>query len=326
MTEQDNIGLLDSFTQELLSIYPNFQFHYGHGSSYGGIVHSAGHEFIISQSVLNDSDYEFKKGNQLIHYTSVESAYSILNSKRLRLYNLFNLNDGREFEYLLHERGIQISDNVIREIKSQLFISSFCLYNENNRDDFNMWRLYGKNGSGLAIVFEILNDNYDWKDFLIGKVNYDLASSSSEMIKDAMLLLSKYINKGMILDRMPKLLAAYLLLHKNLIWSIEQEYRLLTYAEIESESLNWFDVYGKPSSLELNVWPSKRGQKIVSLSLPIVNRNDIHFEDQYPRLRISKIILGPNADESLMDDLVRLSHLYSNYAFSVEYSRYKGEL
>lgn len=326
MNEFDNKILSDEFAEKLALIYPNFEFLYSHGSSYNGDVHSAGYEFKISQNLLDKTDYELKAGQRLIHYTSVESAFAILNSKKLRLYNLFNLNDGKEFEYLLREKGIQISDNDIFKMKSQLFISSFCLYDENAKDDFNMWRLYGKEGAGLAIVFEILNPVHNWTNFLIGKVNYDLLSNSGERLKDAMVLLQEYLNKGMVLDRMPKVLAAYLLFHKHARWSIEQEYRLLTYAELESESLDLFDIYGQHSKLDVEVWPSRSNQRVISLSLPIVNKYDTYLDNTYPRLRISKIILGYKTEETLFDDLLKFSFLNSKYEFDVSHSYHRGQL
>lgn len=105
------------------------------------------------------------------HYTSFESAHSILKSERIWLSEAETLNDGAETRELdriaeeyLESLGEQFlpcaklaaKSNVmpIQAWVSEVFIGSFC----QNIDDLSMYRSYCPNG-GCCLVFDVPNGN-----------------------------------------------------------------------------------------------------------------------------------------------------------------------
>jgi hypothetical protein len=119
---------------------------------------------------LIESPYYYK--NRLVHFTNGLALNSILQERSIRLYNLNNLNDPREFTFA--SKVLRLDDSSIWDAKNSVFVISFCEAEilKNSTYEFNMWRLYGQNGRGLAIVFSIYNNPKDWMDFHISKVFY----------------------------------------------------------------------------------------------------------------------------------------------------------
>ena len=65
-----------------------------------------------------------------------------------------SLNDPNEYGYYINEAFIEIGN--IDKIKENTFVLSMCYAQELEEDNaLNLWRLYGDNGNGVAIVFEI---------------------------------------------------------------------------------------------------------------------------------------------------------------------------
>ena len=53
------------------------------------------------------------------------------------------------------------------------FILSMCQIKDNDDSDyFDMWRLYGDNGSGVGIVIKIDNNPAEWDNYLLSNVLY----------------------------------------------------------------------------------------------------------------------------------------------------------
>src|ERR1700678_2550649 len=108
----------------------------------------------------------------LYHYTSLESAQKILETRTLRASRVYHLNDASEVEYgadivsecldsrsevpdalrMLFRRGSDgEASEFIRKIKSFSF-HVFCL--SKNPDSLSQWRAYGKSGGGVGIGFK----------------------------------------------------------------------------------------------------------------------------------------------------------------------------
>ena len=92
------------------------------------------------------------------HYTSLESALSILESMTLRLSNIRACNDGNEFldgvsvyrELAGDREGIS-TFNGIENSSIPFWVSCFS----RKGDDFSQWWLYGDSGSGACIEFDL---------------------------------------------------------------------------------------------------------------------------------------------------------------------------
>src|SRR5690554_6891197 len=132
-----------------------------------------------SNKSFADSPY-YSTENKFVHFTSITALQSIAESKTLRLYNLHNMDDPLEFMYAA--RLLKTPEEEIRQSKDGQFIISGCNKSiftaKNAKEEFDMWRLYGKNGAGVAIIFSIENDRNKWSDFHFAPVTYGAEDNS----------------------------------------------------------------------------------------------------------------------------------------------------
>lgn len=341
MNEKENSKLINEFEDELFKIYPSFQFGYSSGSSGDGILTSQQYEFLVWQKALWDSCYDFKPQREFIHYTSLESLYGILNSGEIRLYDLNSLNDPYEFNFIIKKLNISFDEKQVQHFKQSLFITSLCTYDEKNPDNFDMWRLYGNNGSGVAIVFEILNSEDNWRHFLLGKIQYGADNDSTVSIQKAIDLINFYVTKkGMILDRIPELIGYLLMLHKNEIWKVENEYRLGIYAGNRPYSLTkefLFDHHiDNFIKKRFSFFMNRNKSQSSYLSFPLVDKIQSEygqtkdyeeFSKKVPMIKVKKVIAGYALSDDFIADLNMYTYLVSiekwNYNIRTEKSHLK---
>jgi len=333
MTEEESQKLQNELEIKLKEIYPDFQFGYSHGSSINGIVSSQVYEFWIDQDSIRNSEYGNINCETFIHYTSLKSFCEILNSGEIRLFDLNNMNDPFEFDYLLRENNLDFNQRQIDFFKKRLFVTSLCKYNEKSGDDFNLWRLYGENGSGIAIVFKLLNPNANWNNFLISNIIYGSENEESNKLVSAVKILKEYINKG--IDRIPQLIGLLLVHHKNKIWSIENECRLSTFCDNDEYSLQTHEVYNPfiEGSLRRIVRADGIPTSFIAFPLEFKLKHN-HFKNirsaeefnnaksLFPRFSIEKVILGYKLSEKVFDDTIffcsATAHDYWNNFIKVE--------
>ncbi|MES2480099.1 MAG: hypothetical protein V4561_13505 [Bacteroidota bacterium] len=126
-----------------------------------------------ANSAYRDSDYFYNESLKFFHLTSVQTLFSILNSRSIRLYNLHNSNDPKEFKYSADL--FNLSDLEIDAGKNKIYTFSFCPLSELNNNE--LWKKYGKSFSGVAILFKIENDIMAWDNFNIAQVKYSLSDA-----------------------------------------------------------------------------------------------------------------------------------------------------
>ena len=114
-------------------------------------------------SAYKDSEYYFGKERKFVHWTSVQNLMSIVNNREIRFYNLHNSDDGKEFGYAAST--LEIPDERINHSKGYLYTFSFCESSE--IDNGYLWEEYGRNYSGVAIEFEIINEPGKWNNFML---------------------------------------------------------------------------------------------------------------------------------------------------------------
>ena len=229
------------------------------------------------------------------------------------------MNDPYEFNYIIKKLDLRISQEQIDFFKRSLFITSLCKYDENTKDDFDMWRLYGREGRGVAIVFEILNLSHNWFNFLIGKVQYGSENLESLKLQKAIDVFNHFITgEKMKLERIPQLFGFLLMLHKNTIWKNEQEFRLATHLNYDYWTLRPEYLLNPliEESLSFFLQPSGRQAAFVSLPLHFKIEKAIKetFKDQVdqekaaktiPQIKIKKVIAGYALPEKFTDELVQ---------------------
>lgn len=316
MTERQGELLFNELESEILELYPFFKFGESQRSIIDGNITSQQYEFSVSQDVIGGSEYNISKESRFIHYTSLNSFCEIINSGELRLFNLHNLNDPYEFNHLIKEYDLKIDQKLIEYFKKRLFVSSFCRYTEDEGDDFNLWRLYGDNGLGVGIVFEVINQSYDWRSCLLGNVIYDSTNELSKKIVKAISITNEYIRDG--LDRIPKLLAQLLLYHKKEIWSVEKESRLSVF--FEHNGYNQERDFDNPifrGTLKTFIKPSGVVSSCISFPLEekinmernpsIVNSDFEKLKEILPRFKIEKVIFGYRYNEKILESIKEYS-------------------
>lgn len=187
--------LFKEFEKEVKEIFEHLETATFDFTSYDHYTSNAKVELRVSNNVFKNIGIK-SRYKKIIHYTSIESLYSIVHSGVLRLYDLNNANDPSEFQTFFKSIGLQKPQEFISSAKKQIFTSSFCGFNEDQSDSAEMWRLYGSDGRGVALVFEILNQEDDWHKIIIGSVLYDSNSELKEKLVRLISLMEKYNSLG----------------------------------------------------------------------------------------------------------------------------------
>lgn len=191
----------------------------------------------------------------LCRYTSLESVVKMLTNGTIRMNGLAAMNDTTEtslYEHIVHhKRNAQIPNNI--------FISS-CSTKE---DDLTMWRLYGDDGKGACLVFEL--DTEPESDFIISPICYvnsdvkKTLKAIGELIRQNVKLTYENINSHCL---------------KPIAYKEENEVRILY-----NSSAN--------KSIETN-WSVSPDYSIVNPYIEV--RLDVNTQKN---LKLKKIILGP---------------------------------
>lgn len=296
----------------------------------------------LSNNLLKGSIHEVKSDSAIIHYTSIQTLFEILNSKKLRLYNAIHMNDPLELFYSLNT----FEDLKLEKIEDQIknfFLISFCEYDPSieNKEHFSMWRNYGDNGNGVGIVFKLSNYNLEnrWIDFALGKVSYDSQSQTLNGIRN-------YFKAVKNLDafsiyNLPNIIFQFAILHKAPIWSEENEIRLFRF--LKWDKTRWGYEYNKSDFsreikttfqnntikyfIEMDLDNKSRLDvaKKVSESANIAN-NTQNFDpneafDIYPALKIEKVILGYRIPSNIQHEIVTASRLlaFQNLGITLQF-------
>ncbi len=249
---------------------------------------------------LLDTDYFYTSSKKIIHFTSLQVLFSIINEGAIRLYNLHNSNDNHEYSYAaeklkdiyrLQGQNKNGLNNFINTIKEYSFILSCTSHEALKKKIF--WTKYGDKGKGVAIEFEIINPPEEWEYFYFSKVHYDKLNVFEKLKNEWE---SIQINNSHFLYKIS--LNQILSLHKSGDWSEEEEIRILTL---------YPDLHSIPFEKQIcrDYKPSKPSDKIKYFKLPLCDKTD-NFIDKslnnkieifwsiIPKVRISDIFFAPD--------------------------------
>jgi hypothetical protein len=256
---------------------------------------------------LIKSPYFYNK-KSLIHFTGFSSLNSILRSKLIRLYTLKNPKDPREFSFA--GKVLKLPESVIDEAKNGIFQISFCESDifDSIPEEFNMWRLYGQNGRGVAIWFSIINNPEEWMDFHISRVLY--GDEHRGLFKELYGIIKDFKNTEIKVSiDLTKLLP----FHKSNLFSLEKEVRIINDRrpkQAGSSSQVWYEC-NLPNMPRINVDIEKLVNsmgKTPYLEIPIYNPNGNNNFIEKPLLKIEKIFLGYNFSNEESQDLIKGIH------------------
>ncbi len=277
------------------------------------------HLSILSQNnSLLGSPYFYTK-NQLVHFTDFEALNSIIRSKSIRLHNLNNLDDPREFSFAGDLFSLTTVEK--RDVMDNFFVMAFCdpeiLENREIAREFNLWRLYGKNGKGAAIIFSIRNQPSEWFEFHISKIIY--GAKNRKNFKTLYNLVQELKEDFSLSVDVNKLCT----FHKSRIYNIEREVRIMwDRREIRAGRKNRVIHHGEKQVFPI-IKEMKRKPKVQFLELPIYYPNLAFQGQEIPLLKIEEIVIGYKHmyDHARKDKLLSLSKSLLGYAPKVSYSR-----
>lgn len=322
MTEQEANKIFDEYLKEMNAILPEAKMKIQGWHSVNDNIGSLNFDFMTQQNSFDKTLFQTKVESQYIHYTSVDLLYSILNEEAIRCYPTKNMNDPMEVVSILQKLKLPVSFEMKEKIRRSLFVFSMCKYGSGNLDDFNMWRLYGKDGYGVGIVFEVENINRDWSSTIIGDVQYGNNSEIEKLFKETINLSLKYGKFNLNKDEFPVLLNLLMALHKNSIWSFEKEARCVTYLDFDP-------MFGDLNSIyDYNIDKENIGYIIDSEDMlstyyklnlstkfnrQILNRPEVEhllIKNTKLRLKIVKIVCGYKLSTAFKISLARFLNRY----------------
>lgn len=234
-------------------------------------------------------DYENTK--TIYHYTDFNTLLSIISQKKLRLSCIAGLNDRAEFEMLVNPRGKKLK-NPFNAKRIESVNRRFIISCSENKDHLNSWRLYGDDGKGVNIEFEIeqnkLNKNKYY--FAVGKVLY-----GDELIRLTDRLSGDINNKHSY-----NLSFFRFYLWRNFLkskhYQEEKEVRLLYYRKKRS--------VGKKIHWKIN-------------KFGILNSFvEFDLNDSFFPLKIKGFTIGPKCNESLLNEMQLKYYLKKNRQLS----------
>jgi hypothetical protein len=274
---------------------------------------------------ISKSRYYYKKEPiEFIHFSTLEAAKAIISSKKLRLYNLYNLNDPREYSFA----GDLLTFNAENreDAKQNMFLLSMCrtdILTRPTQYEFNMWRLYGGEGTGVGIQFDFShNPLITWKDYYLSEVFY--GASARTKLKELNSLLIKFKNDkpSMTID-----LGQIVAFHKSNLFKLEKEVRLLfdNRQKRVHGSTTYSDYRGQLSPLVSNdVAKSEKIKKpITYLELPIFSKTFESISERIPVPKIKKLVLGYSYPDraKAAKTLRELCSEHLGYKVSIEQTR-----
>ena len=238
-------------------------------------------EKILDPEFCREELGKLLSGEKICRYSSLESIFSMLKFKTLRMNGLPGMNDKTEglFAWNLLNRIESMQNEEGRKRKREInnaFIVSFS--KEEEKDKLDMWRLYGDDAKGVCCIYSVLKDKI--KDrFFLHDVKYINNNDEIAEIDDPHLeRLRKYIenqNKLTYLDLSPSIF-----FYKPKDFENEKEVRLL----VDNKKTTAYN-----NSQYKREWVLTNANKIPN---PYI---DISL-DEIP-LKLEKIILGPNMND-----------------------------
>jgi hypothetical protein len=335
--------IINEYIQGASKFYPGLRFGQRYSMFSGDEPESCDFEFSFRAQNLRRTPY-IPKEESVIHYTSsLQSLFEILNSGYLRLSNLNALNDPQELSFIKNVMGIELTEDQVKEYKNHYFSGSFCKVIENEPVSFPMWRLYGGDGKGAAIVFDLINSRSDWHKYLFAKVQYGQNAALNRFKKFISFHNEFQLQHKRPIHNWPKALIALMALHKNSIWSHENEIRLLTHYPFDKYTYNedsWdsqicnlkhsITATGKPFAfVELPLFEGKEYRRLGSRMKERGYEGEL--ENSIPILKIKKIILGYRLESKLFAQaqemiqyISKKEYQYNFYAADSHLRKYMG--
>jgi hypothetical protein len=268
------------------------------------------------------TDYYYEGEYKFLHFTRFEYLFSILNEQAFRFYDLNSSED--EDEYLYAAEILNVNENKRQYAKQNLYTFSCCPISEIHNE--HVWKEFGKDYSGAAIVFEIINDPMKWDNFHLGLIKYSVPDSFAAYSEELfMFQLENGIDAEMDLS---KLIA----FHKKEKWANEKEIRILTYYPFDNLSEKFqhlrLDYRRKEGRnrltryFNLPLWVDGNSYAVKTFNPQVLQRfNHIppHFFVERPKIVIKDILIGANSRLSIKEFLRMVEELEEIITYNLGY-------
>lgn len=238
-----------------------------------------------------NSEYYFKE-KSIIHFTNLQSAFSILGTNKIRLYNLYKKNDEKEFIYASEilkefckptESYFYDYEEEINAVRFNTFILSATI--KDNIKDF--WgKDYSSNGNGVGFEFSFFHNPDKWEGFYLSPVKYGYPDKIFKLHDDLLKLQDKHKNIDYKIN-LNQLIPFY----KEQKWSDENEIRLMTFY---------------PQEYKLETYHDENDENIKCINLPLLSNEfnkDTFTVTTIPFLKIEKIYIGSQVEKSVIDKI-----------------------
>ena len=234
--------------------------------------------------------YFFTDGAQPKHvcrYCSLESLYQMLSKKTIRLNGIVGMNDKLEYKYALDSffTSREFQEEIDEQMNNVYIISCSSM---SLKDDLEMWRLYGDDGKGVCLIYEVEKSQ---PPFVLAKTIYEYTRKNGKNVTDSKWKLLKQLSEELRNIGLPLRFInpnKWLPLLKSGDYCYENEIRLLT---IETDKIhdssNW--VLTNQNSIfnpfvQYDIFPQED------------NGIEGELQPQVP-LKLKGIILGPKCSE-----------------------------
>jgi len=257
---------------------------------------------------FKNSEYYFK-GKSIIHFTNINAAYSIIETSKLRLYNLYYKNDKTEFNYAsdILKGFCKPTESYFYDYESEANATRFNTFilSASAIDNLNeFWEKdYSWNGKGVGIELSFINNPDNWEGFYLSQVKYGKRDKFFKLRDNLITLRNKYKNVDYRIN-----LNQVIPFYKDSIWSDENEIRLMTFF---------------PQEYKLQIFRDTFDSNVKCINLPLLSNvfNQETFPNiKIPFMKIEKVYLGPKLDKSVAEKLRVI--IKSNYFYNIDLVNY----
>jgi len=233
------------------------------------------------------------------HFTSIKSIVSMIQDEKIRLYALDSKNDPSELLFIGKLLNYNNDDGWIEKLKDkrkQFYSLSLIKEDKENNVDPILWELYGNNGQGVKIEFEVCRLSPRDEYYMLDYIEYENELNFRHRI-DAFLNAHENFKKAHEFEfEADTALCTFASLIKNEYYKMEKEYRLLHYNSIHPERFYADILYN---------YDEKDGKLVnyhtIQLAPPAINP-----EIKTPYIKLKSIELGPKVDKQWQSHLRRI--------------------
>lgn len=268
---------------------------------------------MFSKEDVNKVDKELIFWASSVYYMNDTSEMTVLYDELIKIMpkieKALNLTDNLLSEVqstFVLNNGVTVGDIIKELFYKCIFRNVYVISFSDQRDTLPMWSMYGKNGNGLCLVFDIdkLNSCLDI-NHKMKKVFYSL--EDDEVWNNLKEKYKWYYEKDYnVVDKWKDFISSVLLdlsgKVKDTNYDYEQEYRIIDHV-VDMNDLNKWSV-----NLNTNeAIPSERPAYISEADVRVRNGLMIpYIKFRFPLECLSKVIVGPSINQELQKEGLRI--------------------